>query len=374
MAKIKETLYNDGESLDYTDLNEMQRFMRSQLFDSVLGSMAWNNTAWEHSTYPDVSQIYALRAGGEAYYAGSGGVSIAVNPGLLAIATVASWGGVLSGSGDDVNLISAYYEGGLFTFGANATGNPRWDILQATIANVEGGAETRDFSTTGGVLSSQSLNKTRTATITVSVKAGTAAASPVEPTPDAGYVKLAAIRLNDGYAGGTARPDDLRDYRIPLGASAEKVIGRNMARTGTWADTGTTPIGIIVPASVQSAYAVPVQSSVNRRLMRVGLAREKIASSTGAVLLGRLDYAGIWTSISTLTASLMVATGVAYEEYSLAADAPVWSNGRGGRNIAQLESIAAVDDADSTLALAFTSDGTRQDALLWARFIFAGGF
>lgn len=365
MPLIKEVQFFDGEALDFNDLNNSERYLRSQVFDSVLGSMSWGAN-WEHSVYPETTWVYALRGAGMAYYYGSAGVSMATNPGLVAIAVVNG----VSATGDDVNLIGAFHAGQQYAFAANSTIPVRWDILQARVLNVSDGAETRDFKdATTGVLSSVSFNKKRTPTLTVSVKAGTV--DGVEPTPDAGYIKLAAIRLNTGYAGGTARPNDVRDYRMPMGATSTRVTGRNWAITsGTWATSAEL---ITAPATAAEARASAVVGGHHRRLMKIGLARNKIAGSTAAVSLREVNQSSTLSSaVLTLTASLMSATGFAYEEYSLTSDVPIWANGKPGRDVL-LGNVTASDGLDSTLVLNYVADGVRQDQLLWARFFFAGG-
>lgn len=374
---LKDVLWTDGEEVTIDDLNDMQRFAGSQLNDAVLGSLCWSSTQWEHGTFPDASTLYCLRGGGMPYYIGALGVSMGLNPGLIAVATAGSWWS--AGTGDDANFVFAYLTTNSFTFTANASGNPRYDLIQVAITNPDGDSQMRHFEdAVTGAVTSDPTNKKRTRTATVSVKEGTPAGSPTVPTPDTGYLALAAVLLNDGYAGGTARPNGLIDYRVPMGATVERVFGRQFSyvASANWSldSSGPFTLSHTGGAGGDAAYASPPVGSHHKRLMKIGLCRNKNAASTSVVSLARLNLSLAETSLLTLTSSLMVSSGIAYEEYALAADAPVWANGyTSAYNIASNGLLTASDAADTFPALKYVNDGSHADAIHWARFFFAGG-
>jgi len=124
---------------------------------------------------------------------------------------------VLAGDGD-------------YAIAANASGNPRIDIIQVKLAWADSATVSRDFKdAVTGALSTQSMSVTRGVTASISVKQGTPGATPSYPAPDAGYAILGAVYVANGFAAGGFGADALgfgasvgilRQCSVPLGIEA----------------------------------------------------------------------------------------------------------------------------------------------------------
>lgn len=100
---------------------------------------------------------------------------------------------------------------------ANATGNPRWDLIYAAVA-VDANSPTvsrKVKDTATAVVSSTSVVLTKVQTLTIGVVAGTAGATPAFPTipADAGstyYIPLGYVRVPNGFgASSTVSPRNI---------------------------------------------------------------------------------------------------------------------------------------------------------------------
>lgn len=99
---------------------------------------------------------------------------------------------------------------GTVTFGANASGNPRWDLIQAVVAVDANGPSENQFvkNPTTEVVTSTSVVPYLQTTVTVSVVAGTPAATPAFPSPTADgggtyYIPIAYVRIPNGFTAGS---------------------------------------------------------------------------------------------------------------------------------------------------------------------------
>jgi hypothetical protein len=148
--------------------------------------------------------------------------------------------------------------------GANASGNPRWDLVYAAVAvDANGASVTRKVKDpTTKVISSQNVVTTQKTTVTLGVTAGTAAANPDGPAapPDAGgtyYIPLAYVRVPNGFgASSTVLDTDLgviaSTIRLSNATGGRSLAPANSlfkqggaaisnARIQTWGSSGTRP-------------------------------------------------------------------------------------------------------------------------------------
>lgn len=221
--------YNDGEGLDYNDLNSMGREFLARILDSMLEHKAGRLAAdddpdmWFENDGEDVnlsSLVYTM-TGGDCVLTGSG-TDITIGCGTL-FQKVGGFSGteatflpfqVLSGEGDVV-----------LTIGAGHATNPRIDIIQVKLEWETGGSVSRDFEdAVTRELTTTTPNKSRRVKATFSVKAGTASATtPDYPAPDTGYAMIGAVRVPALWATGFS-PDAtggsnaiIRQCTIPMG-------------------------------------------------------------------------------------------------------------------------------------------------------------
>lgn len=384
MSVRKELLFNDGEALDYNDLNNAQRYMRSAIGDGLLAQLA---------RVHETQDWYGTNSlGGPAFLSVLGNGLAPTITGSSLVVSVASGecgqhgaGAITSANlGDDVNMIWHGFDTALagttyqFTSGAADATNPRWDILQARITHASGASETRDSSTTGGVLSSQSFNKERQTVLTMSIKAGTAAASPTEPTPDSGYVKLFAWRIEATATAITAA--NFRDYRMPVGLTIIDMPARLWPRTGGFTESSD---GVLVAdgASTRTAQASPGPKLWRTgRLVAVGLASDTVAGSGATALLTTTDY-GVYpytnTTLSDLSASLIDNTAGFAFRGKLLHDVAIWMDGTNCPSVQGASDFAVygsptVKTSVKKLDLRVASGATHADTFAWARFYVAG--
>ncbi len=383
MSVRKELLFNDGEALDYNDLNNAQRYMRSALYDGVLSHLA--------RTHESDDWYGTQTLGGPAYLSVLGNGLAPSITGSSLVVSVASGecgqhgAGAISSAnlGDDVNMIWHAFDTALagttyqFTSGAADATNPRWDILQAQITHAAGASETRDSSTVGGVLSSVSFNKERQTVLTMSIKAGTAAASPTEPSADSGYVKLFAWRIEAAATAITAA--NFRDYRMPVGLRVIDMPARLWPRTGGYTESSD---GMLVAdgASTRTAQASPWGHWRTGRLVAVGLASDTVAGSGATALLTKTNYAvNPYTNTTLLdcSSSLIDNTGAFAFRGLLLTDQAIWMDGTNCPSVQGASDFAVYGSPTSKttlykLDLRIASGATHADTFAWARFYVAG--
>lgn len=377
---ISELLYNDGEALDYNDLNNAQRHARSMLYDGVHGTLA---RVVERDYQPHVvsatEHAWTIGNGCQPYVSAST-LTVSFTPGAI--------GQKASGVPDGTDPLFLWYHMGLaevsLTAGAADATNPRWDIVQIKIEHAEGSAETRDFSTTAGVLSSVSFSKRRRTRLTASIKAGTAAASPTEPTPDAGYVKLCAIHI--AATATVITPTTVRDYRMPVGYRVIDLIpGIHCALDSEWvhdisgmvtSDNNATPRRIFAYPQFGAPFA-------SGRLLAVGVSADQ-QNTGGTAILQSYNFGTVTLTPATvldISASVLSTTD-RYMEVALW-DSAIWMDGtsapscQGGAGNASGYGEATIGAGLSTttmnkLVLKITNAANSQDTIKFIRFIVAG--
>lgn len=167
------------------------------------------------------------------------------------------------------------------TISANASGNPRWDLIYAAVAVDANGVTDLRFvkDPVTLVAAEQAVTLTKVTTVAVGIVAGTAAASPTFPaTPsDSGstyYVPLAYVRVPSGFTstatvleGDIAQADTVVSLSRAVGASSSRPASRSTAVTSaqqqSWGSTGTRP-STFMPASMRGTETVliPVDTSL----------------------------------------------------------------------------------------------------------------
>lgn len=134
---------------------------------------------------------------------------------------------------------------------ANASGNPRWDLIYAVVAvDANGASITRKIKNpTTKVIAGTSVVTTLVTTVTLAVQQGTAAASPVWPTApaDAGstyYIPLAYVRVPNGFtATSTVASTDIALVANMLGTAPIEGGSMSIATLNQQKNLGTTPQG-----------------------------------------------------------------------------------------------------------------------------------
>lgn len=376
---VSEILVTLGEEGDQDDFNNMQRHLRSQLNDGVYGPLA---RVVERDYLPQV-----VSSTGHAWTIGNGAQPF-VSASTLAVSFTAGLLGQRVSVPDGTDPGFLWYHCGIgevsLTAGAADATNPRWDIVQIKIEHVEGTSESRDFEDAAGVLTSTATNKRRRTQMTATIKAGTAAASPTEPSPDAGYVKLCAIHI--AATATVITPTTVRDYRMPLGYRVIDLIpGIHCALDSQWvhdisgmvtSDNNATPRRIFAYPQFGTPFA-------SGRLLAVGVSADQ-QNTGGTAILQSYNFGTVTLTPATvldISASVLSTTD-RYMEVALW-DSAIWMDGtsspscQGGAGNATGYGEATIGAGLSTttmnkLVLKITNAANSQDTIKFIRFIVAG--
>lgn len=194
------------------------------------------------------------------------------------------------------------------TLGANASGNPRWDLVYAAVTpNVDEAAVNRyvkDPSTE--VIGVQSLVVTKKTSVTVAVSQGTPAASPTRPALPADaagtyYIALAYIYVANGFTSGTQVARGLIHEVAPCITLNSAVGGGGIVPANQ--QHSVTPVaalasgtvdtrqsGALAPTIRTGAYLPPTMVGGERRfiLFQNGLA--PISHADGDVVDNSIDW------------------------------------------------------------------------------------
>ncbi len=233
----KQVLYNDGEGITYGDLNDMQRYLESKIWEQIIhnsiGSISIVSAdrdldmGGQDGTDHPSSRAYCLNPG--AAYLRNGSVypnKVQIAPGTLLQKIAAS-------TGNDPGLIAYTFVGTEeWTLTAGNAANPRVDLLQMKLEYVSSDLQSRDFEDASTrIVTTTSMSKKRRVQCTLSVKAGTPAVSPFIPEPDAGYVPVGSVMvpanwntatgdLHFGDDTGSATTATVQDQRMPINVKA----------------------------------------------------------------------------------------------------------------------------------------------------------
>lgn len=373
---IKEVLFNNGEGVEETDLNLLQRMLRAQLWDSVVGHLARTS---EGDVEPSTSHLYALGAGGYPK-ASVTAAKLDFGAGLILQRIAAT-----DVDGDDPYLLA--YELGAaeaalaaLSFTANSSGNPRYDVVQVKLEHIDNDAgdnATRDIEDAATrAKTSTTFVKRRKVRLTASIVVGTPAGSPTEPAVTAGYVKLCAVLIPDGFAiTDVLINTNIRDYRMPLGYGPFDVhpTTGGIPSGSDWPDLALAGRASGAASEVLHIPILGCGASQGGRVVRVGLHAHRGGAVAPTIELIRFNPFAAEASavvVRDLTASLALGTTPsAYQEVDLSTGTPIWANGYE----AGLANAVADGSTDIPyLALRITS-GQNVDIVRLVRFGVAGG-
>jgi hypothetical protein len=262
---FKAVLINDGQGVTDSDLTNISKFnlsrLAEQMFERMAGTLAVASKDPEYygTNTALTSLIYTLTGGDAVIKQGSSNTKVTLTPGTI-------FQKLASTDGNEAQFIP-YTVGASdvdLTIGAGGA-NPRIDILQVKLEWESGNSASRDFEdATTGAKTTQTTNTHRRVKATFSIKAGTTAATPVYPTPDAGYAVIAAIRVPAGWASGIGidaagfTSAILRQCSIPLGIEAITVtpgeFDYSMPGLAGWR-RGTSGDGLSIHGSAYAASA-----------------------------------------------------------------------------------------------------------------------
>jgi hypothetical protein len=296
-------LQNDGQAIDTDDINNRQLILQSRMFEQLFERMAPGdfkdpqiNGEGNSIMITDVPEYfaYALTGSSAMMIPGSTNAGVKMSPGTLFQKVAASTGLI-------PQFLPFTFAGTEeLTFSNGDVSNPRVDIIQMALSFVDGSPSTEDFqdAVTGALSSVPGTNTSRKVQCVLSIKQGTAAATPTVPTADAGAVMVAAMVIPTAYA--WANPwtfDDsiagtayLFDHRMPLGVTAIEVSARQYYYDASaWNDPGLT--GTLFHSG--GAVAVVIPCPVGRHCGRiVGVEMEQQMSSATLMTLGSRSVNG----------------------------------------------------------------------------------
>lgn len=374
MAIIKEVYFNDGEGLDYRDLNNLQRFMASQVWDCAVGS---DSRVEERDQ--SVGASGACIAVGNGCYPYVVGVSMDV---ALAAGTVVHY---TTSTIDGTTPIMIPYRATnaefSFTIAASHATLERYDVIQMRVIADDADSETRDFKdATTGVLSSQSFNKRYNNVATVSVVAGTNAAvgTATEPSVTSGYVKVAAVYVAPTVT--SIAKSAIRDYRLPSKLTVIDVPASQGCYTAAdWTINNAGRATATAGLSDFKFFPPPIHWE-SGRLVAVGLSAQ---CATGQAYLERWDFGpaapASAATVIDVSAKLFPATSARYRQWNLFRySTPIWMDGSEAASAQLYENTwsTVATNAYSATALnklGLVISGTAiADTINFARFIIAG--
>jgi len=357
--------WQDGMDVLDTDLTNISRFLRAQIFDAWGGMAQTVNDLDVHAV-----GTFAIGAGG-AVEADVTALRVVCGPGLI-------FRNVNSPNGADAGFRPYYLTQSEIdaTFAAADPTNPRLDLVVIKIDDVDGATVNHDFKdATTGLLSTQSMVPTRLLRIQQQVVTGTPAPTPSFPfgSIPAGYGVWGGARIR---AGSTALdPADAIDFRFPLGAHIYDVMGQQCqlqpAPSTAWAATGGLPYGSIssdgLGARLLRSY--PPAGGAMSRLLGVGIGGVRVGGGATAKLV-RLNMVTGATeeTIVDLSATLTPASAGGYTEYAFTSFQPTprWLNGhKSGHD-------PFISGSIPRLALEYTSNAGSVDQVHFVRWIVAG--
>jgi hypothetical protein len=372
MAIIKEVYFNDGEGLDYRDLNNVQRFLSSQLWDCAIGTEA----RVEERDQSISGALVCVGNGGYPYVVGVS-MDVAIAAGVIVHFTTSTIDGTTPIM-IPYRLTNAEYS---FTIAASHATLERYDVIQARIIADPGTSETRDFKdATTGVLSSQTFNKRLNSVCTMSVVTGTNAAvgTATEPSVTSGYVKLATVYVAPTVT--SIAKSAIRDYRLPSKLTVVDVMANQAAYDEADWVVGTA--GEIVAGAAPSdvRFFPPPIHWESGRLIAVGLAS---TCSTAQAYIEKWDF-GPYVPANTattaiLTSKLLPATTSRYRQWNLYRySTPIWMDGSEAASAQAYENTWSVVATNAYSATALyklsltVSSCDAGDGINFARFIIAG--
>lgn len=177
--------------------------------------------------------VAAVRQGLDASNAGAGDRAVTITAGELVYLD----GGVNPLTSDDSDLQLGVLDAATaLNLSANASGNPRIDLIYATIADADSDSSTRnELTLPGRTIAPAVLNKTRQGVLTIAVVTGTPAATPAFPAVPAGGTALWYAYVPNGAT--SIYDDHLMDARVYWSVASQlrltQVISGMRPKVGT---------------------------------------------------------------------------------------------------------------------------------------------
>jgi hypothetical protein len=386
MAIIKEVLFNDGEGIDHTDFNDLQRFLRSQFLDMGMAQIGRGSDGLLGGAIGSISN-YPGVLGDHCAPSVASGMTIDVAAGMLMQSTMP--GGVPSG--DDALVLSFWVGNGVLdtVHAAADPTNPRWDLVSIELSYADGDTESRDFQDASTLaLSTTTPNKRRNVVCTKTVTQGTPAATPTIPATPSGDVPLYAVYIP--AAAVTLLNANIFDYRLPAGRFVVDCYAYDAYNKGRRSGTFVAPItgtafGYI-EASVASSDLLFIPEGFvanNARLVAVhAVSGDTTGLSTYTLRrFNALNYGNLAGSVAHNTLPLVAMealTGLESTETTTlnggliaTRSGPIWINGFGAGYANQPENLSAPNEF-SRLGVHWEAGGNN-DRISMVRMFFAGG-
>lgn len=247
-GKNRQVKFNDGEGLEFADLNNLQTFMKAHYMDQMLAGATSNFLPSVPGFGSSPDYAYVPSASNCTPFESATALQIRNTAGVLC-----QWVGTPDGATH--RFLSYYFnlDELVTTLNAGDGANPRIDgIFIKLEAGTSTDTQSRDFKdATTGALSTTTPSKRSEIAFTKTVVEGTPAGSPVPPSTPVGYVPWCYVYVPTAYASafGTSH---LSDYRVPMSFKSVKVSAHQMIPSGGAAISGNS----ISLTGLQSAQAV----------------------------------------------------------------------------------------------------------------------
>jgi hypothetical protein len=285
----KQVLYSDGEGISFGDLNDMQRYLESKIWEQIVhNSIAVVNTLTTSTNDRDIqfggqdgsnhptTWAYCLNPGSAYLRPGSANNKIQIAPGVL-LQKLA----VLTG--DDPQVIAYTFAGTEeFTLTNGDATNPRVDLFEMKLEYITADLQSRDFEdATTRIVTSTSTNKKRRVQCTLQVKTGTPAASPVIPDPDTGFVPIGFAVVGETWTTAGNAPIYgiptvssgqvvIHDLRVPVSIKPYKMFSPNFVILNNWSIASGAAV-----ATVSGNNSIWTMCPANGRILAIDITHKE---------------------------------------------------------------------------------------------------
>ncbi len=303
----------------------------------------WTNGAGANNPAPSTPTVQFV-ADGMRPYAEGGAMEVMVRPGLALVnspETNTNAVDLIEGLGDWEQLKPVVLnEAVTFTVPANASGNPRIDIIEMRVnrLRIDSTGQTT-LSPVTGVFGNNALAATLTYSLdgyagvtdavasvdALSYREGVPDAVPVAPTPTSGYVAVGYVYVDNAAV--SIEPEDVRDLRYPLQRGDEitvKVVYAGGA-TGGLVEAGTlvdAPPGYTVVVEARYTAAAfnvyvfgPVENIAVTPVAALGM-----PTANDKVLMPAISSSALYTRTSAEVTDLADPANASPDVISLRAD------------------------------------------------------
>lgn len=231
-STVNEVLWNDGEAITLTDLENMQQFVKAFLLDQGVAQLGAYDGQDGLQPSTNMSKFALCPRPVAGYVKPTANArEITNNPGM-----VYQWISVSTPTGLTSELLAYQLAQDELKVAAatNTSGNPRIDALCVKLSTTAGPTVSRDFEdATTHVVSSQSMSVVTTVQMQFQLVQGTAASHPVSPSIPSGYCVYAYVLVPN--SAGVLTYDQVWDARLPMRMGRKKVYASDFYYlTGCW--------------------------------------------------------------------------------------------------------------------------------------------